>query len=118
MVGLQGSGKTTTTGKLARLLRSKQKKNVMLASLDVTRPAAREQLRLLGGEADVAVLQKDGDTPVAITKRALQAAKLQSADVLILDTAGRTTVNEALMNEVREVNSVAEPAEVLPLPMR
>ena len=114
MVGLQGSGKTTTTGKLARLLRSKQKKNVMLASLDVTRPAAREQLRLLGGEADVAVLpEKDGDTPVAITKRALQAAKLQSADVLILDTAGRTTVNEALMNEVREVNSVAEPAEVL-----
>ena len=114
MVGLQGSGKTTTTGKLARLLKSKQKKNVMLASLDVTRPAAREQLRLLGGEADVAVLpEKDGDTPVAITKRALQAAKLQSADVLILDTAGRTTVNEALMNEVREVNSVAEPAEVL-----
>lgn len=114
MVGLQGSGKTTTTGKLARILKARQKKSVMLASLDVTRPAAREQLRLLGGEADVAVLpEQASDTPVAITKRALQAAKLQSADVLILDTAGRTTVDEALMNEVREVNSVANPAEVL-----
>jgi len=114
MVGLQGSGKTTTTGKLARQLKTRQKKSVMLASLDVTRPAAREQLRLLGTEAGVDVLpEQDGDTPLSITKRALNAARLKSSDVLILDTAGRTTIDEALMAEVREVASQAEPAEVL-----
>ena len=114
MVGLQGSGKTTTTGKLARMLGGKQKKKVLLASLDVSRPAAREQLRILGEEAGVAVLpEQDGDTPVAITRRALEAARLQSSDVLILDTAGRTTVNEALMAEVREVSGVADPTETL-----
>jgi len=114
MVGLQGSGKTTTTGKLARQLKTKQKKSVMLASLDVTRPAAREQLRLLGVEAGVDVLpEQDGDTPLGITKRALNAARLKSSDVLILDTAGRTTIDETLMAEVRDVASQAEPAEVL-----
>jgi signal recognition particle subunit SRP54 len=114
MVGLQGSGKTTTTGKLARQLRTRQKKSVMLASLDVTRPAAREQLRLLGVEAGVDVLpEQDGDTPLGITKRALNAARLKSSDVLILDTAGRTTIDETLMAEVRDVASQAEPAEVL-----
>lgn len=114
MVGLQGSGKTTTTGKLARQLKTRQKKSVMLASLDVTRPAAREQLRLLGTEAGVDVLpEQDGDTPLSITKRALNAARLKSSDVLILDTAGRTTIDEALMAEVREVATQAEPAEVL-----
>ena len=114
MVGLQGSGKTTSTGKLARLLKNKQKKSVMLASLDVTRPAAREQLRILGTEAGVDVLpERDGDTPASITKRALEAAKLKSSDILILDTAGRTTVDEGLMAEVREVNTIAQPAETL-----
>jgi len=114
MVGLQGSGKTTTTGKLARQLKTRQKKSVMLASLDVTRPAAREQLRLLGTEAGVDVLpEQDGDTPLSITRRALNAARLKSADVLILDTAGRTTIDETLMAEVRDVASQAEPAEVL-----
>lgn len=114
MVGLQGSGKTTTTGKLARLLKSKHKKSVLLASLDVTRPAAREQLRILGGEAEVSVLpEKDGDTPIGITRRAMDAARLQSADILILDTAGRTTVDEALMAEVRDVSAASDPAEIL-----
>ena len=114
MVGLQGGGKTTSSGKLARLLRQKQKKSVMLASLDVTRPAAREQLRILGTEAEVDVLpERDGDTPASITKRALDAARLKSSDVLILDTAGRTTVDEGLMAEVREVSSVAKPIETL-----
>ena len=114
MVGLQGGGKTTSSGKLARLLRHKYKKTVMLASLDVTRPAAREQLRILGTEADVDVLpERDGDTPASITKRALDAAKLKSSDILILDTAGRTTVDEGLMAEVREVSSVAKPIETL-----
>ena len=114
MVGLQGGGKTTSSGKLARLLRGKYKKSVMLASLDVTRPAAREQLRILGTEAEVDVLpERDGDTPASITKRALEAAKLKSSDVLILDTAGRTTVDEGLMAEVREVSSVAKPIETL-----
>ena len=114
MVGLQGSGKTTTTGKLARILKDKQKKDVLLASLDVSRPAAREQLRILGEEAGVAVLpEQDGDTPLSITKRALESAKLQSSDVLILDTAGRTTVNEALMAEVREVAEASSPTEIL-----
>lgn len=114
MVGLQGSGKTTSAGKLARVLKAKQKKSVMLASLDVSRPAAREQLRLLGEEAGVDVLpERDGDTPTTITKRALDAAKLKSSDVLILDTAGRTTIDEALMAELREINALAPPAETL-----
>jgi signal recognition particle subunit SRP54 len=114
MVGLQGSGKTTSTGKLARLLKTKQKKSVMVASLDVSRPAAREQLRLLGEEAEVDVLpERDGDTPAGITKRALDSAKLKSSDVLILDTAGRTTIDEALMAEIRTVHALAEPAETL-----
>ena len=114
MVGLQGSGKTTSTGKLARLLHTKQKKSVMLASLDVTRPAAREQLRILGQDAGVDVLpERDGDTPISITKRALEAAKLKSSDILILDTAGRTTVDEALMAEVRDVAGIASPSETL-----
>jgi signal recognition particle subunit SRP54 len=114
MVGLQGSGKTTSAGKLARLLKNKQKKSVMLASLDVSRPAAREQLRILGEEAGVEVLpERDGDTPGGITKRALKSAKLKSSDILILDTAGRTTIDEGLMAEVREINAIADPAETL-----
>ena len=114
LVGLQGSGKTTTAGKLARLLKHSQRKSVLLASLDVSRPAAREQLRILGTEAEVNVLaEQDGDTPMAITRRAVNAARLQASDVLILDSAGRTTVDEALMAEIREVHQFAKPSEVL-----
>ena len=98
MAGLQGSGKTTTAGKLALRLKTRERKKVMVASLDVTRPAAREQLRLLGEQAEAGVLpEADSETPAQIAKRALQVAKLQAYDVLILDTAGRLSIDEALM---------------------
>ena len=114
MVGLQGSGKTTTSGKLARQLHQKEKKSVMLASLDVSRPAARQQLRLLGEQAGVGVVpEQDNDTPVMIAKRAIEAARLKSSDVLILDTAGRTTIDTALMAEVKEIAKLAKPVEIL-----
>lgn len=114
MAGLQGSGKTTTAGKLALRLRSRERKKVMLASLDVTRPAAREQLRMLGEQAEVGVLPEvDKESPVQIAKRALQAARLQAYDVLILDTAGRVSVDESLMAELRDIKQATEPHEVL-----
>ena len=114
LAGLQGSGKTTTAGKLALRLRTRDRKKVMLASLDVTRPAAREQLRMLGGQAEVGVLNEvDGESPAQIAKRALQAAKLQAYDVLILDTAGRPSINEALMAELRDIKKLTKPHEIL-----
>jgi len=114
MAGLQGSGKTTTAGKLALRLKSRERKKVMLASLDVTRPAAREQLRMLGEQAEVGVLaEAAGETPAQIAKRAVQAAKLQAYDVLILDTAGRLSIDEALMAELREIKKLANPHEIL-----
>ena len=114
LAGLQGSGKTTTAGKLALRLRTRDRKKVMLASLDVTRPAAREQLRMLGGQAEVGVLNEvDGESPAQIAKRALQAAKLQAYDVLILDTAGRLSINEALMAELRDIKKLTKPHEIL-----
>ena len=114
MAGLQGSGKTTTAGKLALRLRSRERRKVMLASLDVTRPAAREQLRMLGNQAEVGVLNEvDGESPTQIAKRALQAAKLQAYDVLILDTAGRLSIDEALMAELRAIKEATNPHEIL-----
>ena len=114
MAGLQGSGKTTTSGKLALRLRSRERKKVMLASLDVTRPAAREQLRLLGEQAEVGVLaEATGETPAQIARRALQAAQLQAYDVLILDTAGRLSIDEGLMAELRDIKALTNPHEIL-----
>lgn len=114
MAGLQGSGKTTTAGKLALFLQTKQRKKVMLASLDMTRPAAREQLRALGEQVDAGILpENDNQTPTQLAKRALQAAQLQGYDVLILDTAGRLSVDEALMAELREIKALAKPSETL-----
>jgi signal recognition particle subunit SRP54 len=114
LAGLQGSGKTTTAGKLALRLRTRDRKKVMLASLDITRPAARDQLRMLGGQAEVGVLNEvDGESPAQIAKRALQAAKLQAYDVLILDTAGRLSINEALMAELRDIKKLTKPHEIL-----
>ncbi len=114
MVGLQGSGKTTSTAKIAKLLKDKHGKKPMMASLDVNRPAAQEQLAVLGEQADVATLPIiAGQQPVDIAKRALQAAKLQNVDVLLLDTAGRLHVDEALMAEMKAVASVSAPVEVL-----
>src|ERR671932_562939 len=114
MVGLQGSGKTTTSGKIAKRLRERQGKKGMMASLDVARPAAQEQLRVLGEKAQVATLPiVAGQQPVDIARRALQAAKLQGHDVLILDTAGRLHVDQALMDEMKAVAEVARPDEIL-----
>ncbi|UVI38672.1 signal recognition particle protein [Qipengyuania spongiae] len=114
MVGLQGSGKTTTTAKLARMLRMKQGKKPLMASLDVNRPAAQEQLAVLGQQAEVATLPIiAGQQPVDIARRAMESARLQNADVLLLDTAGRLHVDEALMAEMKAIAGVSTPTEVL-----
>src|SRR3712207_425379 len=114
MVGLQGSGKTTTTAKLAKRLSEKDRKKVLMASLDVNRPAAQEQLAVLGRQADVATLPiVAGQQPVDIARRAIQSAKLQGYDVLMLDTAGRLHVDQQLMDEMKAIASVSEPDEVL-----
>ncbi|MDE2404070.1 MAG: signal recognition particle protein [Sphingomonadales bacterium] len=114
MVGLQGSGKTTTTAKLGKLLREKQGKKVLMASLDVNRPAAQEQLRVLGEQTGVATLPIiAGQTPTAIAERAVHAAKLQAVDVLLLDTAGRLHVDQALMDEMKAVAGISSPKETL-----
>jgi signal recognition particle subunit SRP54 len=114
MVGLQGSGKTTTSAKIAKRLREKAGKKVMMASLDVARPAAQEQLRVLGEKAEVATLPiVAGQQPVDIARRALQAARLQAYDVLVLDTAGRLHVDQALMDEMKAVAEVSAPDEIL-----
>ncbi|MCP5383753.1 MAG: signal recognition particle protein [Altererythrobacter sp.] len=114
MVGLQGSGKTTTTAKLAKLLKEKHGKKSLMASLDVNRPAAQEQLAVLGEQVSVATLPiVQGQQPVDIARRAMDSAKLQAADVLLLDTAGRLHVDEALMAEMKAVAGVSAPTEVL-----
>jgi len=114
MVGLQGSGKTTSTAKIAKLLKDKQGKKPLMASLDVNRPAAQEQLRVLGEQVGVATLPiVVGQQPVDIARRALESARLQNVDVLLLDTAGRLHVDEALMAEMKAVAAVSTPAEVL-----
>ena len=114
LVGLQGSGKTTTTAKIAKRLTEKQGKKVLMASLDVARPAAQEQLRVLGEQTGVATLPiVAGQGPVDIAKRARQAAKLQGFDVLMLDTAGRLHVDDALMGEMQAVAREGTPDEIL-----
>src|ERR1043165_8442033 len=114
MVGLQGSGKTTTTAKLAKRLAERERKKVLMASLDVARPAAQEQLAVLGRQADVATLPiVPGQQPGEIARRALNAAKLQGYDVLMLDTAGRLHVDQALMDEMKAVAAASSPDEVL-----
>ncbi len=114
LVGLQGSGKTTTTAKLAKLLSGKERKKVLMASLDVNRPAAQEQLAVLGQQTEVATLPiVPGQQPVDIARRALQAAKLQGYDVLMLDTAGRLHVDQALMDEMKAVADISRPNEIL-----
>ena len=114
MVGLQGSGKTTTTAKLAKFLTEKQGKKVLMASLDVARPAAQEQLRVLGEQTGVAVLPViAGQQPVAIAERARQSARLQAFDVVLLDTAGRLNVDTALMAEMAAIAGATSPDEIL-----
>ncbi|WP_370196577.1 signal recognition particle protein [Aurantimonas sp.] len=114
MVGLQGSGKTTTTGKLAKRLTERQRKKVLMASLDTRRPAAQEQLRVLGEQTGVATLPIiAGQGPVEIAARAKQAAKLGGYDLVILDTAGRTHIDEPLMVEMADIKRTTEPHEIL-----
>jgi len=114
MVGLQGSGKTTTTAKLARRLSERDKRKVLMASLDTRRPAAMEQLATLGKQLSIdCLLIVAGQSPVQIARRAMDAARLGGFDVVLLDTAGRTTIDEALMAEVAEVKAIAKPHEVL-----
>jgi signal recognition particle subunit SRP54 len=114
MVGLQGSGKTTTTAKLARRLSERDKRKVLMASLDTRRPAAMEQLATLGKQLSIDCLPiVTGQSPVQIARRAMDAARLGGFDVVLLDTAGRTTIDEALMAEVAEVKAIAKPHEVL-----
>ncbi len=114
MVGLQGSGKTTTTAKLAKRLSEKEKKKVLMASLDVYRPAAQEQLKILGEQTGVATLPiVAGQQPMDIAKRALNAARLGGYDIVFLDTAGRLHVDEQLMAEVAAVRDTAAPRETL-----
>jgi len=114
MVGLQGSGKTTTTAKLAKRLTERDRKRVLMASLDVARPAAQEQLAVLGRQTNVDTLPiVAGQQPVDIAKRAIQAAKLQAYDVVLLDTAGRLHVDDALMGEMKAVAQASNPTETL-----
>jgi signal recognition particle subunit SRP54 len=114
MVGLQGSGKTTTTAKLGKRLSERERKRVLMASLDVARPAAQEQLAVLGRQANVDTLPiVAGQQPVEIARRAVQAAKLQAYDVVLLDTAGRLHVDEQLMSEMKAVAEATRPTETL-----
>src|SRR3954463_11098508 len=114
MVGLQGSGKTTTTAKLAKRLSEREHKKVLMASLDVARPAAQEQLAVLGRQIQVETLPiVAGQQPVEIARRALQSAKLQAYDVVLLDTAGRLHVDDQLMAEMKAVAGASEPTETL-----
>lgn len=114
MVGLQGSGKTSMTAKLGRYLGQKQKKKVLMASLDIYRPAAREQLQTLGQHSQIDTLSiVEKEKVLDITKRALHQAHKEGYDVLILDTAGRLHVDQDLMNEVVAVRKVANPTETI-----
>jgi len=113
MVGLQGSGKTTTTAKLARRMVQRDKRKVLMASLDIYRPAAMEQLAVLGRDLDIPTLPiVAGQKPAQIARRA-GAGKLGGYDVVLLDTAGRTTLDEEMMSEAAEIKTAANPHEVL-----
>ena len=114
LVGLQGTGKTTTAGKLGFLLQNKEKKKVLLVGMDVVRPAAQEQLAILGRESGVETLQPVlGEQPVGIAKRAMETAKRGGFDAVILDTAGRLAIDQQLMTELVEVRDTVTPAEIL-----
>jgi len=114
MVGLQGSGKTTTTAKIAKRLVDRQRRKVLMASLDVRRPAAMEQLAVLGRETQINTLPiVEGQSPTQIARRAIEAAKLGAYDVVLLDTAGRTTLDHAMMSEATGVKNAVNPHEVL-----
>jgi signal recognition particle subunit SRP54 len=114
LVGLQGSGKTTTTAKLARFLEKNNKKKVMMASLDVYRPAAQEQLRLLGEQNNIITLPIiEGQVPADICRRAISAANLNGSEVILFDTAGRTQIDFQMMNEIKQIENIINPSETI-----
>ena len=114
LVGLQGSGKTTTAAKLAKYLEKNNKKKSLMVSLDVYRPAAQEQLNILGEKNSIQTLPIVKDQlPLDIVKRALNAASLSGVDSIIFDTAGRTQIDLSMMNEIKEIKSVANPVETI-----
>lgn len=114
MAGLNGAGKTTMSGKLAKLLHEKRGKNPLLAACDTFRPAAMEQLRVLGEQVGVPVHIEEGATdPVLVAKNAIQHAKAQGFDVLIIDTAGRQAVDEELMQQIQDIRDATQPDEIL-----
>ncbi|MGB1158650.1 MAG: signal recognition particle protein [Porticoccaceae bacterium] len=114
MAGLQGAGKTTSVAKLSRYLREREKKKVMVVSADIYRPAAIEQLSTLATEVDVEFFPSRSDqAPTTIVKNAIAAAKTRFVDVLIIDTAGRLAVDEAMMTEIKQIHQVANPVETL-----
>ena len=114
MAGLNGAGKTTKSGKLAKLLKEKRGKNPLLAACDTFRPAAMEQLRVLGEQVGVPVHIEEGATdPVLVAKNAIQHAKAQGFDVLIIDTAGRQAVDEELMQQIQDIRDAVQPDEIL-----
>ena len=113
LVGLQGSGKTTTIGKLGNLLRKKYKKNPLLVACDVYRPAAIDQLKQLGKELNITVYSEEIKDPVTISKNALKFAKENNYDYVLIDTAGRLHIDESLMQELQNINSEIKPQEVL-----
>jgi len=114
LVGLQGSGKTTSAGKLAKLIEKNFKKKVMLVSLDVYRPAAQEQLKILAETNNILNLPiVEKQQPIDITKRALNAANLNGADVIIFDTAGRTQIDLPMMSEIKQIKEIINPTETI-----
>ena len=114
LVGLQGSGKTTSIAKLAKFIKSKYNKNILLVSLDVNRPAAFEQLQKLAYDIDIEILPKvENQSPENIAKRAIAAAEINDIDLILFDTAGRTSIDDNLMQELKELESIVEPIETL-----
>ena len=114
LVGLQGSGKTTSIAKLAKFIKSKYNKNILLVSLDVNRPAAFEQLQKLAYDIDIEILPKvENQSPENIAKRAIAAAEINDIDLILFDTAGRTSIDDNLMQELKELESILEPIETL-----
>ena len=114
LVGLQGSGKTTTTAKLAKYLEINNKKKILMVSLDVYRPAAQEQLKILGEQGSILTLPIVNDQPpIDICKRALSAANLNGAEIILFDTAGRTQIDLQMMSEIKQIQSTVNPSEIL-----
>ena len=113
MVGLQGTGKTTTTGKLARYLRAERRRKPLLVAADVYRPAARQQLQVLGNQLDIPVFSQDSTDAVAICRSALNQATVDGRDTVLIDTAGRLTIDDNLMNELRDLKQQLQPSDII-----